>query len=31
VELPGHENDESVFNCDRKLMLEGDVWSVTKI
>jgi ATP phosphoribosyltransferase regulatory subunit len=31
VELPGHENDESIFNCDRKLMLEGNVWSITKI
>ncbi|SEL34640.1 ATP phosphoribosyltransferase regulatory subunit [Nitrosovibrio tenuis] len=26
VELPGHERDQDMFNCDRKLVLEGGVW-----
>lgn len=31
VELPGHEDDQGIFNCDRKLILEGGVWSIVKV
>ncbi|MCC2680502.1 MAG: tRNA synthetase, class [Nitrosospira multiformis] len=28
VALPGHENDVSSFNCDKKLVSENGVWSI---
>jgi ATP phosphoribosyltransferase regulatory subunit len=28
VALPGHENDASSFNCDKKLVSENGVWSI---
>lgn len=31
TELPGQENDESIFHCDRKLILDGDVWSIREV
>ena len=31
VELPGHEADQDMFNCDRKLVPEGGAWVTTKI
>jgi ATP phosphoribosyltransferase regulatory subunit len=31
VELPGHENDQDTFNCDKKLISEGGVWSIVDI
>lgn len=29
--LPGHERDQDISGCDRKLILEGDVWVIVKI
>ncbi|MDE2366842.1 MAG: ATP phosphoribosyltransferase regulatory subunit, partial [Betaproteobacteria bacterium] len=31
VELPGCEAEGNMFNCDRKLMMEGGVWVTVKI
>jgi ATP phosphoribosyltransferase regulatory subunit len=31
VELPGHEADQDMFNCDRKLVPEGGTWVTVKI
>ena len=31
VELPGHENDQDTFNCDKKLISKGGVWSIVDI
>ncbi|ARO87047.1 ATP phosphoribosyltransferase regulatory subunit [Nitrosospira lacus] len=31
VELPGHENGQGAFNCDRKLVLQDQNWIVTGI
>jgi len=31
VELPGHEPDWDMFNCDRKLVFEGGAWVTAKI
>jgi ATP phosphoribosyltransferase regulatory subunit len=28
IALPGHENDASSFNCDKKLVSENGVWSI---
>jgi ATP phosphoribosyltransferase regulatory subunit len=28
IALPGHENDASSFNCDKKLISENGVWSI---
>jgi ATP phosphoribosyltransferase regulatory subunit len=31
VELPGHGDEQDTFNCDRKLTLKNNVWSVVEI
>lgn len=31
VELPGHENGQGTFNCDRKLVLQDQGWTVIGI
>jgi ATP phosphoribosyltransferase regulatory subunit len=31
VELPGHEPDRDMFNCNRKLVFEGGAWVTAKI
>jgi ATP phosphoribosyltransferase regulatory subunit len=31
IDLPGHENDESTFNCDKKLVSEDGVWSIVDV
>lgn len=31
VELPGHESDHNTFNCDRRLVLQGEVWTIEPI
>jgi ATP phosphoribosyltransferase regulatory subunit len=31
VELPGHADEQDTFNCDRKLVLKGNVWSILEI
>ena len=31
VELPGHGDEQDTLNCDRKLILKGNVWSVVEI
>ena len=31
VKLPGHGDAQDTFNCDRKLILKGNVWSVLEI
>jgi ATP phosphoribosyltransferase regulatory subunit len=31
VELPGHEPDRDMFNCDRKLVFEGGAWVTAEI
>jgi ATP phosphoribosyltransferase regulatory subunit len=31
IELPGHENDQNTFNCDRKLVLQDQGWIVIDI
>ncbi|MEO5655864.1 MAG: ATP phosphoribosyltransferase regulatory subunit [Nitrosospira sp.] len=31
VELPGHGDDQDTFNCDRKLILKDNVWSIVEI
>lgn len=29
--LPGHEHDQDMMNCDRKLVQEGDTWAIVEI
>jgi ATP phosphoribosyltransferase regulatory subunit len=31
IALPGHENDVSSFNCDKKLVSEDGVWSIVDV
>jgi ATP phosphoribosyltransferase regulatory subunit len=31
VELPGHESEQDTFNCDRRLVLQGEVWAIEQI
>jgi ATP phosphoribosyltransferase regulatory subunit len=31
VELPGHDAYQDMFNCDRKLVPEGEAWITMKI
>ncbi len=31
VELPGHESAQDTFNCDRRLVLRGEVWTMEQI
>jgi len=31
VELPGHGSEQDTFNCDRRLVLQGVVWTIEQI
>ncbi|MDQ3187135.1 MAG: ATP phosphoribosyltransferase regulatory subunit [Pseudomonadota bacterium] len=31
VELPGTGNKENTFNCDRRLALQGEIWTIVQI
>lgn len=31
VQLPGHESEVDMFNCDRKLVLQNEIWTIEQI